>query len=229
MESNSSREKCDTEFSNLRYPVVVTHAEVSLKRAPDQAWLSVSTETRDVKADNARRKSAESMSAIQTTLKAVGLSSEDIKTTSYVLTPELEWKNGLGIIKGYKVHNQVEICINDLSRLSDVVDSVNATRDTSITISGLRFSLKNKLEVETEALQIAVKKALSRAQAIATGAQTSLGKILRIEEYPLGVATRHEPFLMQTAVAKRSIGSETPINIGDIEVTVRVTLTAELQ
>ena len=213
----------------LRRPVVVTQGEAIVKKEPDQAWLSIATETRDVKADDARRRNAEDMTAVQATIKAANLPGDTIRTTSYSLTPEIEWKNGRGIVKGYIVHNQIEIRIDNLESLSDVIDAVNATRNTTLTISGLRFALKNQQAAETEALELAVKTALVRAQAIVAGAQRSLGDIVRIEEQYLGGIHRQEPFLMRTSMAKANDSTETPITIGDIEVQARVILTAVLR
>jgi len=229
MKSNEVCSERDSAQDKLRYPVVITQGEATVKKAPDQAFLSIATETRDAQADYARRRNADDMIAVQATIRAAGLPAETIRTTSYSLTPDVEWKNGRGIVKGYIVHNQIEIRIDNLEHLSDVIDAVNATRNTTLTISGLRFALKNQQAAENEALQLAVNTALVRAQAIVAGAQRSLGDIVRIEEQYLAGMHHQEPFLMRTAMAKANESAETPITIGDIEVQARVILTAELR
>jgi len=226
--NGTDSERGSTQTSS-QHPIVVTQGEATIKKAPDQAWLSIATETREAKADDARRKNAEIMIAIQTDLRAAGLLADAIRTTSYSLAPEIEWKNGRGTVRGYVVHNQIEIRIDDLDRLSNVIDEVNATRSTTLSVSGLRFALKNHQAAETEALQLAVQAARVRAQAIAEGAQRSLGEIVRVEEQHLGSIPRQESFLMRTAMGKSNNNVETPITVGDIEVQVRVTLTAELR
>ena len=42
-------------------PVVLTRGVATVKRAPDPAWLTIATETRDVRADDARQKSAQAV------------------------------------------------------------------------------------------------------------------------------------------------------------------------
>ena len=220
------------EVHKTQSPVVITQGEATIKRTPDQAFLSISTETRDTKADNARRRNAENMSNIQATLNSIGsigIPTDAIKTTSFSLTPEIEWKNGRGTMKGYVVHNQIEIRVDNLDRLSEVIDTVNSGHDTSINVSGLRFALKNQQMVETEALKLAVQVALTRSQAIAEGAKRSIGEILRIEEQKFGEINRAEPFLMRAAAVKGSEYSETPITIGNLEIKAKVILTAELK
>ena len=210
-------------------PVVVTQGEATIKRAPDQAWLSIATETRDGKADKARQISAESMTAVQATLRATGLSADSIQTTGYSLSPDIEWKNGRGTVKGYIVRNHIEVRVDDLNHLGDVIDAANATSNTILTISGPRFTIKNQQVIEMEALRLAVQAALSRAQAIASGAGRMLGRIMRIEEQNLERVHRPEPYLMRAAMAKADESVETPISIGDIEVQVKVNLIAELR
>lgn len=209
-------------------PVVVTQGEATVKKTPDQAWLTVTTETREEKADEARRKSAQTMTTIQTQLLATGLSTDAIKTTGYRLTPEMEWKSGRGTVKGYLARNQIEVRVDKLDKLGDVIDAANATRDTTLTITGPRFTLKDEQAAQTEALQLAVQAALTRAKAIAAGAGKTLGDIVRIEEQNLGVHVR-EPYIMRTAMGKREETVETPIVLGDIEVKVTVALTAQLR
>jgi uncharacterized protein len=208
--------------------VVITQGEATVKRTPDQAWLSIATETRETKAEDARRKSAEDMTTVQTAILATGLSADAIKTTGYWLTPEMEWNKGRGTVKGYIARNQIEVRIDNIERLGDVIDAADATRDTTLTISHPRFVLKDQQAVETEALRLAVQAALVRAQVIAASALRGLGEIVRIEEQNLGSTYRAEPFMLRSAMAKASDAVETPITPEDIEVRVQVTLTAEL-
>lgn len=229
MTSNANSSNLSSSHINPRLHVVVTQGEATVKRAPDQAWLSVATNTRDTKPDNARQKSAESMIAIQTTLRNTGLSAEAIQTTSYWLTPEMEWKNGRGTVKGYIVHNQIEVRIDKLDCLSEIIDAVNEARNTSVTVSGLRFALKDQKSAEAEALQLAVQNALVRAKAMAAGAQKTLGQIIRIEEPNFGNIHRAEPLMMRKSMVSASESTETPIVIGDIEIRAQIILTVEIQ
>jgi uncharacterized protein YggE len=209
--------------------LVVTQGEATVKRAPDQAWISIATETRELKADDARRRSAENMAAVQARLRTTGLSTDAIRTTRYRLEPDVEWKNGRGTVKGYVAHNQIEVRIDDLDRLSDIIDIADVTGSTVLRISGLHFALKDQQTAETDALRLAVQAAYTRAQAIASGAQRTLGNIARIEEQNIGGSVRPDVFPMQTAVARSSDAFETPIVVEDIEVRARVTLTIELR
>jgi len=209
--------------------LVITQGEATVRRTPDQAWLSISTQTREARSDDARRKNAENMAAVQEKLRTTGLLPDAIRTTGYRLEPEMEWKNGRGSVKGYIAYNQIEVRIDDLDSLSDIVDVADVAGSTVLRISGLRFALKDQQTAEVEALRLAVQAAHARAEAIASGAQRTLGNIVRIEEQNLGGSIRPDVFPMQAAVARSSDTSETPIVVEDIEVLARVTLTIELR
>lgn len=206
--------------------VVVAQGEATVKRAPDQAWLTVATETRDVKAEDARRKSAEGMTAVQASLRRAGVPADAIRTTSYYLTPEMDWNNGRGTVKGYLVRNQIDVRVDNLDRLGDIIDAANATKTTTLTISGPRFALKDQQAAETEALRLAVEAAMTRAQAMAGGAKRSLGEIVRIEESGASRPTSPQPVMRMAAAAEPV---QTPITPGDIEVRVEVTVTVALR
>lgn len=207
-------------------PVAVTQGEAVIKRAPDRAWLTVATETRDSRADRARTLSAEGMTALQEALKTVGLTEDAIRTTGYSLVPELDWKSGRGVVRGYVVRNQIEVRIDDLDRLSGVIDAATTSRATSLSITGPRFALKDQASVEAEALRLAVGAAMTRARAMAMGAGRTLGNIVRIEEHSMGGMPRPEPMMMRTATAD---ATPTPISPGELEIGAVVTVTVELR
>jgi len=209
-------------------PVIVTQGEATLKRPADQAWLSIAVEARDVKADEARRKGAEGMTAAQAALRGVGLPADAIRTTRYSLSPDMEYVNGRGTMKGYIVRNQIEVRLDNIDRVSDVIDAVNATRNAALTIAGPRFALKDQQAAENDALKLAVTAALARAQAIATGAKKTLGNIVRIEEPGARTITQAE-FGRSSGMAMQAASIDTPITAGDIEVRVQITLTVELR
>ena len=212
-------------------PSITTKGEAVLKKAPDRAWISVATETRDSKANDARTKNAETMTTVQSALRKAGVAADAIRTTGYSLTPDVQWANGRSTVRGYIARNQIDVRVDDLDKLGDVLDAANSGQNTSISVIGPRFDLKNQQAAEAEALQQAVEVAMARAQAIARGARRQVGGILQISEEgtqtimpprPMMMATRSEGFAAQAA-------PETPITPGEIEVRVTVILKVEIR
>jgi uncharacterized protein YggE len=209
-------------------PVVVTHGDAIVKRAPDRAWLTIATETRASKAPEARERSAQAMRAVQDALRNTGLPADAIRTTGYSLHPEMDWNDGRGVIRGYVVRNQIEVRVDNLDRLGDVIDAANNTnRNTALNIQGPRFALRDEQAAETEALRLAVQAAMARAEAIASGAKRSVGQIVRIEERPTEIIMPPQPMFRTTAAEASTV--QTPITPGEIEVRAQVTLTVELR
>jgi len=208
-------------------PVIVTQGEAVLKRAPDQAWLTVATEQRDSQPAEARRRSAAAMTDVQNALKAAGVAADAIRTTSFALTPEVDWVGGRSTIRGYVVRNQIEVRIDNLDRLPAVIDAANSPKSAGLSIIGPRFDLKNRQAAENEAFQHAVELAMQRAQAIATGARRMVGPIQRIEAHPVDNMPRPMPMAARMTAAREDV--PTPITPGEIEIRAQVTLTVEIR
>src|SRR5688572_30036345 len=81
-------------------PGIVTQGVATLKRPPDRAWVSVTVESRQAKAADARREAATQMTTVQAAIKAVGIPADAIKTTNYSLQPQIEWDGGRSRITG---------------------------------------------------------------------------------------------------------------------------------
>jgi len=203
-------------------PVVVTQGEASVKRAPDVAWVSISAEGRGVKSSEAQQKSAAAMTALQSSLKALGLPADAIKTTSFSLQQDMEFTGGNARPKGYIATNQIEVRVEPLDKISSVLDAAGGSGAT--TISGLRFDVKDRAAVEREALKLAVQDAMQRAQAMAAGASRTLGPIVRIEEQRT-MAPGPRPMMM---AARAADSVPTPITPGETEIRAQVILTVAL-
>jgi uncharacterized protein YggE len=207
-------------------PVIVTQGEAVVKRAPDRAWITVATETRDPRAAEARRRNAEAMTAVQATLKGAGVPANAIRTTGFAISPEFDYNDGRSILRGYVVRNQVEVRVDNLDRLSEILDAVNVSRNVAISVSGPRFDLKDERDARHEALVAAVEDAMARARALAAGAKRALGPVIRIDEQSVGSPPPPPMAFRMGAVASEA--APTPVTPGDIEIQARVSLTVEL-
>ena len=75
-------------------PVIVTRGEASVKRAPDQAWVSIAAESRASSSAEAQRLAAEAMKSVDSALSRAGLPDGAVRTTGYSLQPDMEYVNG---------------------------------------------------------------------------------------------------------------------------------------
>jgi uncharacterized protein len=200
--------------------VVIAHGEASLKRAPDQAWVQIGVEARAATPAPAQKTAADAMIAVRASLKSLGVADEAVRTLAYTLQPETEYVNGASRFKGYLVRNQIEVRVDDLSRLPQVIDAAGSSG--AAAVSGLRFDVKNRQALERQALREAVRDALARAEAMAAGAGRTLGDIVRLEEQGMPQPT---PMISYAAPRMAQMESSTPVAPGEIEIRSQVMLT----
>jgi uncharacterized protein YggE len=205
-------------------PGIVTHGSGEIKRAPDQAWVIIAAETRATTPAEAQRGSAEAMTSVQTALQKASLPADAIRTTAYSLTPDIEWVSGRSRVRGYIARNQIEVRVDALDRLGAVIDAAGTSGATQI--AGLRFDVKDRANLERQALQLAVEDALARARAMAAGAKMTLGPILRIEDEMQPIYKPVQMMMERTAAAAPA---QTPITPGEVEISARVTVVVSIK
>ena len=203
-------------------PSIVTQGEATITVAPDRAFIQLAAEGRAPKAAEAQRIAAEAMASLQAAVRGAGVTSDAIRTTGYSLAAEYDWPNGKQTFRAYVARNQVEVRVDDLSKLSTILDAGGTSGASSI--SGLRFDLKDRTSVEQTALKQAVADALSRATAIAAGASHTLGPIIRIQEQRV---LQPSPIQYRTTMAAEA-SRATPIEPGEIEIRAEVVLTVAI-
>ena len=211
--------------NNQQPPVIVTRGESVLKRAPDQAWVSIAAESRASTAAQAQQANADAMRAVQAALAKAGLPADAIKTTGYSMQPDMEYTGGRSRVRGYIARNSIEIRVDDLTKISAVIDAAGQSGATNM--SGLRFDLKDRANVEREALRLAVQDAMARARAIAAGANAQIGAIVRIDEQG-GFDPPPMP-MYRTQTATMAEAPQTPITPGEVEIRAQVTLTVAVR
>jgi uncharacterized protein YggE len=206
-------------------PVVVTTGEGIVKRAPDRAWLTVGAESRARTPREAQKLNADAMSGVVGKLKAAGLPADAIRTIGYDLQPEFDYANNKQTLRGYVARNSVEVRVDDLPKLGELLESVVGAGATNV--SGIRFDVKDRDGAEREALKIAVADARARANAAAAGAGMAVERVLKIEEHR-GVAVPPQPRMAMMRESMQVAG-QPPIEAGEIEVRLSVTLTASIK
>ncbi len=212
-------------------PVIVAQGASILKVAPDQAWVTVAVETRDAKAPEARRLAAVAMTSVMAALKAANLPADAIKTTGFSLNPDYEYVSGRQRMRGFIVTNQVRVRIDDIAKVAEVLDAVGALSlpaSSNMTIANLRFDLKNRSQIERDALRYAVEDAMANAKAMAAGAGAALGRISRIDQ--MGGSPKFvdemQPMMAQ---ARDGAAVSTPISPSEIEIRAAVNVTVEIK
>lgn len=204
-------------------PQIVVTGEGVVKATPDQAWVSIGAESRSKVSKDAQQRNAEAMTAVMRKIASFGIPKDAVKTTAIDLQMEFDYNNGKQTPRGYVARNTVEVRVDDLAKVGDVLDAVVSSGATMI--HGLRFDVKQRDQVGAQALQAAVKNAMSKTQAIAQGAGRAVDRVLRIEE----VSGGGEPIPMMRQYAMAKADASTPVAAGEMEIRAQVRLTVSIK
>lgn len=209
-------------------PVVITAGDGVVKVVPDQAWVTVTAESRAATPREAQQKNADAMKPVQDRLRMAGIPADAIKTTAYDLQPDWDYSNNKRTLRGYVARNSISLRVDDVSRLGELLGIVVAAGATSV--NSIRFDVKDRERIERDALRLAVADARARAMAAAAGAGASLDRILRIDEQGVSSAPPPMPFAaLRETVAVGGEPAAPPIAAGEIEIRAHVTVTTLLK
>jgi uncharacterized protein len=139
---------------------------------------------------------------------------------------EFDYNNGKQTPRGFVARNTIDVRVDDLARVSDVLDAATASGATMI--HGLRFDLKNRSALEREAIQRAVADGLARAEAAASGAKRSVDRVVRIEETGMRGGPMPPPPMMAMRASVEPAPA-TPIAAGEIEIRAQVNVTVAIR
>ncbi|WP_396627128.1 SIMPL domain-containing protein [Luteitalea sp.] len=207
--------------------LVIAAGEGLVKRAPDQAFVTVASESRSNQPREAQARNAEVATAIRQRLAGFNLPGDALRTVSVDMQPQFDWANGKQTLRGYLASNVIEVRLDDVARVGEVVDAVIAAGATRV--AGVRFTLKDMAGAEQEALKLASAAALARAKAMASGVGRSVDRVVRLDETGRDMGGP-QPVMMRAMAAPAAADMpSTPVTAGEVEVRVSVTLHAALK
>jgi uncharacterized protein YggE len=159
-------------------------------------------------------------------LKGAGLPADAIRTSGYDLQPEFDYANGKQTMRGYVARNTIEVRVDDIGRVGEVLDLAVGSGATNV--SGIRFDLKDRASADREALRRAAADARARAEAVASGVNLRVDRVLRIEEQR-GFVDPPRPMMMMRQSAGAMESAQPPISPGELEVRAIVTMTSAIR
>jgi len=187
----------------------------------DQAKVNLGVQITMESARDAIGENANSMSAVIDAIKSLGVSEEDIITTSYSVYPQYDWTETGRVFKGFTVTNLVQVTVNDLDIVGDVVDA--AAEAGANQINGISFELSDakREELKSNAYIAALSDAEDKAQVIANTLKLSITGVQSVTENSY-VPVRTYEYAQEAGADFAKSYAPTPVLSGELAVTVNI-------
>ena len=220
----SAQSQPSTEKAHMIERTVSVSATGQASAAPDMATISTGVQAEAATAREAMAANSAAMGKLIDGLKAAGIDSKDIRTTSININPRYgEPRPGKPpVINGYYAQNQVRITVRDLKKLGDLLDTALTLGATQM--GGISFDISNAEMLRDEARKAAMINARRRAELYATAAGVALGDVLSISE--------SEPSIQPQVTRGRAVAmsaASVPVEAGELELNATIHVTWSLR
>lgn len=200
----------------------------SVTAEPDLAtiYLGVSVEKETV--EEAREEAASAMTAVIDALKNNDIAETDIQTENFSVYPQYDYTEEGRVLRGYRAHNTLNARVRELENLSDIIDDAIAAGGDIIVVNSVQFMIEDPTPLQAQARTLAVKDAEVKAQTLAEASGVTLGKPITITETSR-FAGPPIAFAEEAEFADDSARTSTPIQAGELTVTINVTVVYEIE
>ena len=182
-------EVCEDDLSHVNYSTVSTSGTATTKVQPDKFSVTVGVETNGTTAQEAADKNADLIAEVVAALTALGISEEDISTSSYSVYPVYETRPGSdqciliyppppeclpsNVITGYRASNSLTVTLDAEGEIDagQVIDT--AIEAGANTVQGAYFFLSQERQLEVQ--QGLINQAIENARQRATIAASAVG------------------------------------------------------
>lgn len=167
-------------YSSRPGPEITAQGESSFKAKPDLVSIYVLIETKNTTAELAQASNAALTSVLFNRLGLLGFDNSSMQLSSYNTYPDYDWSNNKQTLKGYVVSQQIILYVPEFSKVPGVVNEVTSA---GALVSSINFELSSKQQniYKTQLLAEASLDAKSKAEAIASGLDRKLGKLIAVD------------------------------------------------
>jgi hypothetical protein len=200
----------------------------SIQADPDIAILSLGIESREPTVTEARQAAAGAMQQLVASLNDEGVSSDDIATSSFNISPQTIYRevrdvNGsysMPEIIGYIVSNRLTVTIRDLDNVGGVIDRAATEAGDLVRINNISFSIEDPSVFGADLRTLAATDARAKAQIYADAMGVELGPLVFLSE---SGSSAPKVYAEERAVmAIDASFAPTPIMAGETSLSARV-------
>ena len=225
---------CDQQILNPLFPppdsrsIHVTGSG-SVTGEPDIATLNLGVSVEKKSVEEAREAAASAMTAVMESLTTNNIAEKDIQTEHFSIYPRYDYTEEGRVLRGYSVNNSVSVKVRELGSLNDVIDAAVAAGGDIIVVDSIQFMIEDPTPLQVQARALAVKNAEAKARTLAEASGVTLGRPTSITETSYAAV----PPIAYAEAADFALDdgarSSTPIEAGELTVTINVTVTYEIE
>jgi uncharacterized protein len=209
---------------------ISSNGEAVVKAMPDLLTIYFSINTNAESAQEARNRNAEIFESLVERLNEQGIEKKQIVTESFSLNPTYKWTGREHKEEGYKAYHLIKVQVS--SEYENSGKLIDAGIDAGANVNYINFELSQEKqnEYKAEALEKATKDAKAKAQGIASGLESSLGRVVSVSTDSFD----YSPWRLYNSVEGASDSFEakeaiTGIQPGEREITGRVSVVFALK
>jgi uncharacterized protein len=146
---------------------------------PDRAQLKLGVQSNGKSAKEAQAGNSATVKQVVKALETLGIDAKDIATDWYTIEPLYQDYDSL-TIKGYRIHNIVEVTLRDVTKANDAI--IAAFQAGANEVVDVQFYTSELRKYRDQARELAMKAAKEKADALANAAGAQTGCVLTINE-----------------------------------------------
>lgn len=151
-----------------------------IEQEPDQAIVNVSINAKQPNLPEAKRLADDKYRKVLAVLNNLAIDEKHIKATRVSAQPEYEWSNNKQIYKGERVSRSLAITVNDLGKVSPLMQAL--VENGVSTIDAINTGFQDPKALQQKALAAAADDAKTKAKFLAERLGRSLGSAYLISE-----------------------------------------------
>ena len=191
---------------------------------PEVAYVTLGVNTKGTDPKDALEENNRLIAAVISVIRDKGVAEKDIRTTDFNIYPDYNYNYDKyeEQLRGYTVTNNVSVVIRNIAIVGDVLGA--AADAGANSYGGVQFGLLDNSAAYNEALVLALKNAVDKAEAIAGALGKPIGSPASITE----TVNYYSPYYAATENLSRdaAVGS-VPVSTGKLTVSANVQMTYE--
>ena len=210
-----------------------SQGEAVISVMPDIVVINFAVETTGNTSKEAKDENAEIVTDAVDSLMGLGFERKDIETLNFNIYEEFDWTEDGRESLGFKATHNIRVKF-DAESQPELGPIVDAGVDAGALLRYINFELSPELEskYKAQALELAGNDARLKANAIVSGVGGRLGKLVSVSETNFG----YQPWrayggddMMEAGVAVNDFKESTSIQIGEREITGRISVVYEIR